>query len=341
MKAPSRITVMLIAAAVPLFVAASCGKRPEKDAPNAAASASSSASAASPATSAGIDQSEPDDAVRPVYPITNDPPSPLAKKLCEAIHEQPARRKAECCSSAGRGPLASVTLLVNECVRVLSFALREKSVSLDPADVDKCVEAGPKATEGCEWVTPFAPRPPPACDGVIKGLLQEGAHCRASLECVDGLRCLGSGPTAPGRCTKPLPRGGPCSHAVDTLASYTGQTTSDARHPECAGYCAQRWCADIVPVGGECSSTVQCGAGRHCIEKKCAEGPLPEAGAPCRSGLCAEGARCSAGKCVPLGVTGEACERDADCRSGCEKPPGSAKGKCGIKCWASLNALKK
>jgi hypothetical protein len=279
-----------------------------------------------------------------VYPITNDPPDPRAQKLCEAIHEVPARRKAECCKGAPGMRLTS------ECTRILSFALRAKSVTLEPADVDRCVDAVAKATEGCDWVTPLAPRPPAACDGIIKGVVQEGSVCRASIECVDGLRCLGSGPTEPGRCRKPLGRGGPCSHSIDTLAAYTGQVRSDARHPECAGFCAKRWCADALPLGGACLSSDECGAGRHCIDKKCAEGPLPAVGQPCKSGLCAEGARCAQGTCAPLGAAGEACERDSDCMSACEKPPSDAKdakdvkdakGKCAMKCWPNFDHLKK
>ena len=35
--------------------------------------------------------------VRPVYPLDDKPPEPLALRLCQALHEPPARRKAECC----------------------------------------------------------------------------------------------------------------------------------------------------------------------------------------------------------------------------------------------------
>lgn len=322
------------AALLPLAGAASCDSKSEKGTLNGAAS--SSAAPASPLASASAaETSDGDDQIRPVYPVTKDPPDPLAMRFCEAIHELPANRKAECCKGGHS------TRLTSECSRVLSFALREKSISLDPADVDKCAEAMAKATEGCGWVTPLRAKLPAACDGIIKGVVAEGSRCRASLECAEGLRCFGSGTTAAGTCRRPLGRGGPCSHSVDTLASYTGQASSEVRHPECAGYCARRWCADIVPLGGACSASVECGPLRHCIDKKCVEGPLPEAGKPCRGGLCAEGTRCVEGQCAPLGKEGDACERDADCASGCEKPAGQAKGRCAIKCWPSLDALKK
>jgi len=266
--------------------------------------------------------------VRPVYPMTSAPPDPLAQRFCEAIHELPAKRKAECCKSS---PGFTV---IEQCTRTLSFALREKAVTLAPTDVDKCAEAMAKSVEGCDWVAPLPPYVPAACDGIIRGTLVEGTRCRASLECADNLRCLGAGPTEPGRCSKPLPRGGPCSHAVDTLAAYTAQSSSDARHPECAGYCAKRWCADAVPVGGACESTTECGPERYCVSGHCAEGSLPAAGQPCLAGLCAKGDRCVKGKCLAAGAIGDRCDNDTDCRSGCEKPASGGAGKCFMKCWA-------
>jgi hypothetical protein len=332
MTPPLRLFAALLAAGLPAAGAASCGSKTEQAAPAPTTSASA---APAPTDVSSADTSDGDDLIRPVYPVTKDPPDPLAQRFCEVIHEVPANRKAECCKGGHSMRLTS------ECSRVLSYALREKAITLDPADIDKCAEAMTKATEGCSWVTPLWTKPPAACDGIIKGTLTEGQKCRAALECADGLRCLGSGTTDAGTCRKPLGRGAPCSHGVDTLASYTGQISSDLRHPECAGFCAKRWCADAVALGGACLGSAECGAGRYCIDKKCAEGPLPEVGKPCRGGLCAEGARCVAGQCAPLGKEGDACERDADCASGCEKPKGSAKGKCVMKCWPSLDALQK
>lgn len=334
MRPSLRLFAALLAAGIPAAGAASCGSKAEQGAPGAAGSASASASAA-PTSTSSAEASDESDQIRPVYPVTKDPPDPLAQRFCETIHELPANRKAECCKGGYS------MRLTNECSRVLSYALRAKAVALDPADVDKCAEAMAKATEGCGWVTPTRVKLPAACDGIIKGTVVEGNVCRASLECLDGLRCLGSSTTDAGTCRKPLGKGGPCSHAVDTLASYTGQASSDLKHPECTGFCARRWCADIAPLGGACAVSLECGPGRYCIDKKCAEGPLPEAGKPCRGGLCAEGIRCVAGQCAPLGKEGEACEHDADCESGCEKPKGSPKGKCALKCWPSLDALQK
>lgn len=327
-----RLTSYLIA---PLFVlwipacAGSCGKNAGNAAPAPTGSTAAATSSAEPGDASSPRPGErPDDEVRPVYPVTNDPPNPLAARLCDALHTRPAARKAECCASSPGFTTEA------ECARMLSFALKEKAVTLDPADVDRCAEATARSLEGCDWVTPQMPDAPAACDGIIHGTYKEGDRCRSSLECVDGLRCLGGGPTDAGRCGKPLPRGSLCNTAVDPLAAYTRQVSFEERHPECAGFCARRWCGDRAPVGGACNASVECGPNRYCIDKKCAEGPLPAAGEPCRSGLCAKGARCAKGKCVAPGGEGEPCEANTDCRGACQKPTGSKTGSCVKKCWA-------
>lgn len=305
------------------FAVASCSKAEPTAQPVSTASAASSA-ASEPSAESGADL------VRPVYPVTNDPPDPLAQRFCEALHTLPTTRKGACCKSPPSLSLAS------ECTRMLSYALKQKAVKLEAEDADRCVAALEKATLGCDWVRPLAMESPPECDGIVHGLLAEGQACRASLECQDGLRCLGSGPTQAGRCQKPLGRGAPCSHAVDTLAAYTGQRGSDARHPECAGFCARRFCADTAAAGGECRTHEECGAGHACINKKCVNQPLPEIQKPCLEGQCAPGARCENNQCVALGAKGAACERDSDCQSACVRAPGQKTGTCGMKCWASV-----
>jgi hypothetical protein len=291
--------------------------------PTASVSASPPVASASAAAAAGGD-----DEIRPVYPNTNDPPDPLAGKLCEALHGVPVKRRAACCAH-GAG-----FSLEGECTRTLSFALREKAVTVDPAAVDACAAAMARAHEGCAWVGPTGAPLPAECDGIVRGTLEEGKRCRSSLECVDGLRCQGVGPTDMGQCAKPKGRGHVCAIAVDTLASFTRQDGFDERHPECAGYCSHRRCDDFVAVGGACKTRAQCGPGKICAGGKCAEGALPGEGEACVSGACAKGLRCAGGKCAAPKKEGEACENDAECLGGCVRGDGGKKGTCGMKCSA-------
>lgn len=305
-----------------VFGGCTCGKDAGSGAtPSASAPASAAPSASAPAANT----SSTDDDVRPVYPKTNDPPDPLAAKLCEALHGVPTKRRATCC---GHAPGFS---LVSECTRTLSYALREKAVRVETAGVDACVAAMEKVHEGCGWVGPAGARLPAACDGLVRGALDEGKPCRSSLECGDGLRCLGAGPTDMGVCRKPLPTGFPCGISVDTLAALTRQDTYEARHPECSGYCAQRRCNDLVAEGGACKLSVECGAGKVCDEGKCRAGTLPGEGRTCKL-ACAPGLRCDKGTCVGPKEEGAPCERDFECRGGCLRGDAGKGGTCGMKC---------
>jgi hypothetical protein len=273
------------------------------------------------------EQREEDD-VRPVYPMQAGAPSPLAQRLCEAIQEIPAKRRASCCESTPG------LLLTGECVRMLSAALASGAVKLEAPAVDACVQAMEQAHQGCEWIGPETPPPPAACLGLVRGTLASGAKCRSSLECAEGLRCHGVGPTDPGVCGSPGGAGQLCAISVDALAAYLRQDTLDEAHPECQGHCFKRQCTDPVALGGECGLEVQCGPGLHCSEGKCAQGELAGLGQPCANGGCQEGARCVLGVCATPKPTGTACERDAECRGGCVRPDGGRGGTCGPRCDA-------
>lgn len=282
------------------------------------------ASAAAPVDS----RESAEDEVRSVYPAQAGAPSPLAQRLCEAMQELPARRRASCCQGSPG------MLLTGECVRMLSAALTSGAVKLEAPAVDACVQAMEQAYQGCEWVGPQAPSIPAACLGLIHGTLAAGARCRSALECVDGLRCLGVGPTDVGQCGPPGGAGQLCAISVDALATYTRQDTLDEAHPECQGHCAKRQCADSVALGGACVFEAQCGPGLHCAAGKCTEGERAGVGQPCVNGGCEEAARCLQSTCVSPKPAGAVCERDAECLGGCVRPDGGRAGTCGPRCDA-------
>lgn len=311
----SSIVGLLVASCAAL---SACSPKESKPPPDAAPSEPSAVPSAVPSARGG-------DEIRPAYPL-EVPENPLAKRYCEALHDTPQKRKAECCSS---GVGATIT---GECTRVLSFALNEKSVTMAPADVDRCVEALGKVYEGCAWVGPNPPRMPEACLGIIKGAVADGGVCRSSLDCAAGVFCHGAGPTNLGRCGAPHDSRFPCELAIDSLAAYTRQDNTAALHPECAGYCNRHRCFEAVQVGGPCKVTAECGPNRLCAAGKCSDGPLPTVGQPCPGAACADSARCLSGTCVAPKPEGEACSIDAECRGGCVRPDGGSKGKCGKRC---------
>lgn len=269
---------------------------------------------------------------QPVYPRTNDPPDPLALRFCAAIHTLPAERKARCCKSD-----PSITLF-DECARTLSYALRSKAISLDPADVDRCALASEKAFSGCDWVTPLSASPPPECVGVVKGAMKEGDRCRSSLECTGNLHCHGVAASDTGRCGKPR-ESGACSRGIDTLASHTRQSNAERLHPECAGHCNGKRCEADLPAGAACVYAAACGEGKTCLDHKCSDSPLPKAGDKCLKGACGGGARCFKDTCITPKSVGEACSEDAECTGTCAKAKGAEKGTCAILCSARIPGL--
>jgi hypothetical protein len=316
----------------PLFFALFLAGCPKNDPPRPDASADAGAEASA---SGGDD-------VEPVYAIEpNAPPVPLAEKLCAALNETQEKKRAACCKS-------TPGIVVNtECSRMLGAALRASAVDLAPADVDACVAAWDKTLEGCDWVGPFPPAPPAPCMGIIKGKIASGKKCRSSLECSGSLRCLGVGPTTPGHCGPPKASGELCGGTVDPLVGFTLHTNElDKLHPECAPdvRCIKHRCAAPAAEGAACQTTSDCKDGLQCVPavagapklgapaRACKAAALPKQGEPCPGGVCGEGLSCIKNTCTSRKATGEACSADFECRGGCLKPDGGAKGTCGPRC---------
>jgi hypothetical protein len=261
-----------------------------------------------------------DDPIRPVYPTEVKDVPPIVERLCDVLHGLPKRRKAECC---GRQP---GVVLTSECVRNLAGALADGAIELRETNVDACENAMKSSHQGCEWVGPHPPEVPEACLGLLRGMRQQNEVCRSSLECGHGLRCLGSGPTHAGRCTKPPGVGSLCNTAVDPLAVYTRQDDFELRHPSCAdGFCDRNRCVDKIRTGGGCKANEQCLVGR-CAEGRCVDEPTADVGEACLGGDCIEGTRCVDGKCAELKPLGAACNSSAECTAAC------VDGKCNLGC---------
>jgi hypothetical protein len=258
--------------------------------------------------------------VRPVYPLEVKP-STVAQKLCDALHAIPVTRRAECCKASPG------VVLTSECVRNLSAALAQRAVVIDAKDIDACRADMEKAYEGCDWIGPYNRPPPKACLDILHGQLGVSSACRSSLECADGLRCLGVGPTDVGRCGPPSVEGRLCNSAVDPLAVYTRQDDYELHHPACDhGWCDRNRCEAIGREGAECKSNPECGPEARCKDGKCAKGAVAKKGEPCLGGDCTGELRCVQGKCAepkPLGAT---CTADPECNAAC------ISGKCQTSC---------
>jgi hypothetical protein len=260
------------------------------------------------------------DEVRPVYTDDAGPPEPSAEALCRALHALPEQRRAACCNQKMRIDLSG------ECVRMLSAALRAKAVTLDKTAVKNCENALSDSLAACDWVGPWPVVLPAACEGLVAGTRPVGARCRSSLECRDGLRCLGVGPTDVGTCGPPRAIGASCGTAVDPLAAFTLDTEIDRTHPECGGYCDRRHCVGALATGASCVSSASCGSRGRCAGGHCVASEAGAAGAPCTDGGCGRGLRCVRGRCVAPLASGQKCTQPFECRGGCKN------GSCGMDC---------
>lgn len=270
--------------------------------------------------------SHADPRVRPAYETPKGPLDLRAERLCEALHVLPARRRAECCQR----PMGVV--LSRPCAETLTAALQAKGVTLDAQAVDACAAAMAQAYQGCEWVGPSTPALPRACRGLLVGTLAEGATCRSSLECPQGLRCRGAGPTSAGVCDKPGEPGASCALSVDTLGAFVLDESGERDHPDCSGFCERHRCTAQLSLGAKCGFDAQCGPDRHCAAGTCVQGAWAKAGEPCAGGGCVEGLRCISGRCAVPKASGATCTADAECAGGCVRPDGGASGTCGVRC---------
>jgi hypothetical protein len=307
--------------------AVACGPPSSGGAPSASASAAPPQASSVPA----IGSSDRGDEVRPNYPKSSEPPLPIAQRLCAALYVVPFERRAACCKAPAPPTFAG------ECSRVLSEALRSKAATLAEADVAACEAATEAAAKTCDSSGAFASRAPDACTDLLKGTLADKSTCRSNLECVDGLRCIGVGPTTLGVCGKAAEVGKGCGMSVDPLAAMTGQTRWEKRHASCDGVCYRGRCQAPKEVGAECRGPTECGEGHFCIDNKCSDAKLPAVGAACLGRLCADGAVCAGSKCVALHKLGEACQNNLECDSR-RCGDGRSAGVCEIACVTSSMA---
>jgi hypothetical protein len=258
----------------------------------------------------------------------------VVRRLCDVLHTLPDTRRAACCASTPNGGG-----LADACTRALGDALERKAVVLTSGDVDRCVADAARSLDGCDWVTPYAPRLPDSCRRIVHGRVAAGASCRSSLECADGLVCWGATPKVEGICAPPGATGASCGRTDDALATSL-RASGDERHPECTGFCRQGRCAARVASGGSCTTSGQCAPDAHCAAGTCVAGPQPGVGEDCKATACDDGLACVDGRCEAPRSAGESCSHPADCAATCLPPGSDAKRVCGMQCDAFPGALR-
>ncbi len=253
---------------------------------------------------------DPEPAVKPVFPA-GVTPHPVASKLCEALHEIPNRRRAECCER--KAPVS----VSKRCVDIVSTALADGAIVVSLPDVEACLAAQTALHQGCDWVSITAPRAAEVCRGLYRGQRNAGQACRSSLECVGDMTCRGVGPTQEGVCGEARAEGAVCGAGIDPIGPFVRLVDGDLPSECAGGFCQKNRCRAYVAAGGACTGSAQCVAGKACVGGVCGDPVSIPVGQACDRSGCVEGARCVGGQCILPKPAGAECRSHFECRGAC------------------------
>lgn len=296
--------------------------RPPASAPSASASASSSVSAA-PGEDAG---------------------NPILSAFCEGAFAADVDRQRQKCSEKDMAVAASMARSASRlCANNLSLAIARSRATFDDAKAQACVAMlkEKQLAQSSETDTLFQH---PPCDRLLVGLQPEGQACRFSIECKEGLSCVGYQVGIDGVCKKPPAVGQACTPQL--YGTVYNDAAAQPHHPPCAAgaYCDGKTCQAKVAAGKGCSKSDACSGGLSCVEGKC--GARAPVGASCAGPAdCTFGLWCDrtaaggggTGTCAARHLEGEACTAPEQCKGRCEVPRGrdnkpTGPGKCVATC---------
>jgi hypothetical protein len=211
------------------------------------------------------------------------------------------------------------------CTNDVGTALARARATFNPEAAHRCVEmlrATPlnASTEGDSL---FAHAP---CDHVIVGGQAEGDACRYSIECKDGLACVGYAPGIDGSCKKPPRAGEACS--AQHFATVLNGPAAALHHPACArgAWCDGSTCRTRQSAARACTTTDGCAEGLVCARGKCAA--PARVGGPCaKTADCAfrlwcdqTGSDAGVGRCAEKVGEGKPCVDPDACNGRCDVP---------------------
>lgn len=251
------------------------------------------------------------------------------------------RLKQKCAPDDLRATEAMARAASNLCFSDISAALSRSRASFDADAAQHCVAMlrSKLLAQSSETDTLFQHFP---CDRVLLGVQAEGQPCRYSVECKDGLSCVGYAVGVDGTCKKPPRSGEACER--QPFGTILNDEAATLHHPACASgaWCDGKTCDKRVPAGHKCGSSAACAEGLACVMGKCA--PRGAAGggcwtdADCAFGLwCDKSADAGTGRCATKRVEGAACRSNQQCKGRCDVPAGldagpGEHGKCASVC---------
>jgi hypothetical protein len=293
------------------------------------------------AAAAPVDASAADaaDAARAEAPSSaaDAGPSPQREFCNDAFTADFDRLRDKCAPDDLKMSQAIARAAGNLCFSDLSNGLDRSRASFDTDAAHRCVEMlrGKQLVQSSESDTLFQHFP---CDRVLLGMQGEGQPCRFSIECKDGLACVGYAIGVDGTCKKPPRAGEACT--PQPFGTIVNDAAAALHHPACApgSWCAGKTCQTRVSAGQKCASSAACTPGLACVAGKCAS--RGAVGASCSAiGDCAFGLWCSpavdggAGRCAAKRADGQSCGSSDACKGRCDLPKGvdagtGERGKC-------------
>ncbi|HEY1694739.1 MAG TPA: hypothetical protein VGG39_21355 [Polyangiaceae bacterium] len=321
-RVPALLTAAIFAAchAAPPEAAPPEAGAPPARAEAAAASASASASSAPAA---------------PEGPVEEAGPSPV-DDFCKGAFTADVDRMRATCSPADLGVSQSLAHAAADfCAKDFKTAVRRNRAAFDGDAARRCVEMlkAKALPQTSETDTLFQHFP---CDRVLVGLQPEGQACRFSIECKDGLACVGYKIGVDGTCKKPPPAKQACT--LQPYGTLINLAAADQHHPACASgaWCDGTTCQPRGLAGKTCATSSSCAAGLACVQGKC--GLRAGVGAQCAAATdCAFGLWCNQGTCAARFDDGHECTAPAACKGRCDIPKKSdgrpnPAGKCVAMC---------
>jgi hypothetical protein len=269
---------------------------------------------------------------------------PEVSAFCEDAFGADAERLRAKCSTADLGVSEAVAhAAANLCSGDVASALARGRATFDATAARRCVDMlhAQPMTQSREDDTFFLHAP---CDRVLVGTQAEGGPCRFSVECGDGLACVGYRSGTDGVCKKPPRAGETCS--IQAYATILNGPAAALHHAPCAhgAWCDGAVCQPRAGTGKSCKFDEACAEGLACARGRCA--PRASRGRACAASAdCMFGLWCDrtddagvAGKCADKRAEGQACTAPDACKGRCDFPGpdagggGGASGVCASVC---------
>jgi hypothetical protein len=253
------------------------------------------------------------------------------RNFCGDIYAADNARLAQKCLSKDVGIAQGMSRAAsNLCTDDVNAAVARGRTSFDPDAAKHCIEMlqGAELPRASNADTIFSHYP---CDRVLVGNQGVGEPCRFSVECKEGLACVGYAMGVDGTCKKAPKVGELCT--VQRFGTILNVQAGELHHPACApnASCDGTTCKARIAAGQPCVGDTSCVAGLSCVMAKCQK-PSGNGGPCYLSADCAFGSWCNkspsspSGTCEAKRAGGADCPVPDACRGRCDMPGGADAG---------------